>query len=859
LEKTMSATTDSHAITKLELLRRQQWNVVFGLFWGTLALLLLAIWTQSRYWEESSLIGWGVWLLFGVALAAAAVSVLQLRMMAKDKPEDQEKRLLQQRTRGPLLILALSVALLLLMLVLLFQAPLNLGGKLGALPVALSGVLLALIGGLAGVLLLVVPERKISQQQILEGLVHNRRGFMMVCLVVGGALFLLGLVLFFANREQWSSVFPQAAGALLLGLVFLGVGLWEMMASKRELTVANMRFLVLLLGGVAGLIIAVMTAIRAWMWRDVVLATGIRTWQGDQAWQLWLCIWLELLGLGLMFGSLYLAQADIRFNVALRRLLYGYNAIFTGLLVLAGLVIVNIVVYASFPYTANWTATSGFYSLSDTSKNTLAQLKKPTTVWILMSTQTQGYIDVKNLLENCQAYAAALDVREVSPERDPKEFQALQKSFPKLEEASKGVGKSGRGLLIAYNYSANSPPPAKGENIEHAFIPASELFKQDPMRKAIEFRGEGLLMTQLKFLIGGGAKTVVYFTQSNGESDIKSMADENKLDASGQFKEKLESANFEVRSLYFDAPDSKKGDEAASFTKTKATDAFHKIPMDPTGKSVVMIVWPQKTFTKEQLESLEEYMNKGGKLCVMSSNIDRNLGPLKKSIGLEELLKKYGVEMGEDFILQVDIPGRGPKAALYSATQALVEANQNSNNLIAIKFKNARFAFESARTVKKAAVGGGQYRADVIFEVPIESDVPTWADSDLKHLADPVLYVYKLYQSGELKTKGSKTALPVAVAVTDPSDQPRLVVYGDGTLTSNSMARRQNVFDLGVSTVGWLGGRPLEVGIPPKTTNVYTFPDKQNVSTARMVLLPFGLMILGLAGVGLGIWVVRRP
>ncbi len=80
----------------------------------------------------------------------------------------------------------------------------------------------------------------------------------------------------------------------------------------------------------------------------------MRAWQGDVGWHLWLCAYVELIGLALMFASLMLAKADIRSNVVLRRTLYGYNAFLTGLLLLAVLVVLNIVLFALFPGSFEW-------------------------------------------------------------------------------------------------------------------------------------------------------------------------------------------------------------------------------------------------------------------------------------------------------------------------------------------------------------------------------------------------------------------------------------------------------------------------------------------------------------------------
>lgn len=834
----------------LDILRRNQRSLIYGLFFAALALLLLAWWIYTKYWETAPWVSWAVAGLGVLALAVGVLQTLQFHALKKQKAEAQEAQLPQKRSQGTLVIIAVSGILLLLMLVLLFQVQDN---RLTAYPEVSTGVLLALMGLLAGYLASAGgTEKRINQQKILDSLVQNRRQFTMTCLAIGGALLIVGIFVLYNNRRDMWAAFPLGGGGILLGLVLLGVGLWDMLATTKELTVANMRVLVLVAGGSSGLVIALMAALQAWIWRDMV-AGGIAVWQGEQAWKLWQCIWLELLGLGLMFGSLYLSQADIRFNPILRRLLYGYNAIFTGLLVLAMLVVLNIVVYASFPFTFNWTASQGFYALSEKSKNILRKMQKPTTVFMLMPSGSASYTDVKNLLENAQAYSNLLEVKEISPDRQPNEYNKLKARFPKLKEVSQSFQQAaGRGLLIAYGFSENNPPPPD-ERIPHAFIPTSDLSEEgfdpptgkDQPKKRLEFKGENLLMTQLSFMIGGEQKPIVYFTQSNREVNVKNKA--NFIEAGGMIADKLESANYQVRQLFWGAPDQEKKGEGVGFSKKIDKDA-HKVPADA---KVVVIAWPKDTFDKGVIDALEEYMKKGGKMVVMSSAVDPKYRPIKT--GLEPLLKKFAVDMGENYILHDT-----PELIMAPYTISIARPVEKGNP-IAAAFARYEFYFDAARSVKPMQ-GVTGFTAESIFDIPIKQREYVWAESDMsKLLPHPDHYVIELKKSNKIFQKASNEPVSVAVAVTDRDQQPRLVVFGDGQMASNKTLERSVPYhDLVVSSIAWFE-RPEDIGIAPKITHMYTFPVGTGVSRTRMVLLPMGLMALGLIGLGLGVWVVRRP
>ena len=176
-------------------------------------------------------------------------------------------------------------------------------------------------------------------------------------LVVGLILALTAIVLILVQKlgADW---FPELAGLLLFGVLGVFGGGWLLLSQASDLTTAKMRIFVLVVGGVAGLILALAAATRAFLWRDEIFG-GMRAWQGDRGWHLWLCAYVELIGLGLMFASLLLARTDIRSSALLRRVLYGYNAVLTGLLLLATLVVLNIVLFALFPFSVEWSKSRG--------------------------------------------------------------------------------------------------------------------------------------------------------------------------------------------------------------------------------------------------------------------------------------------------------------------------------------------------------------------------------------------------------------------------------------------------------------------------------------------------------------------
>ena len=73
---------------------------------------------------------------------------------------------------------------------------------------------------------------------------------------------------------------PERISAFAMGLVVIAMSTWALTTLPIQ----------------AGFILALSTLVQAWLWRGVFFG-GLPAWRGSQAWQLWLCAYLELLGL----------------------------------------------------------------------------------------------------------------------------------------------------------------------------------------------------------------------------------------------------------------------------------------------------------------------------------------------------------------------------------------------------------------------------------------------------------------------------------------------------------------------------------------------------------------------------------
>jgi len=92
-----------------------------------------------------------------------------------------------------------------------------------------------------------------------------------------------------------------------------------------------------------------------------------------------------------------------------------------------------------------------------------------------------------------------------------------------------------------------------------------------------------------------------------------------------------------------------------------------------------------------------------------------------------------------------------------------------------------------------------------------------------------------------------------------PKAAPRLVVFGNASFISNQRVSENSPeenFDFFVGTLDWLRERPAGIGIEPRMFKNYMLD--RSVNPQRLLLLPALLAVIGIVGLGAGVWVVRR-
>lgn len=675
---------------------------------------------------------------------------------------------------------------------------------------------------------------------LMERLFAGRKSVSYVLFLVAAAFTGLAIWLGMTWGKNLAPVWLWSGGMAVLALA---AGLWLLLYDAPESRgVDDLRMLVLAVGGMTGFLTVCLGLILGYQWWNDILGWmqpggAERTGTAHDQWLAGLRALLPmpilLVGMAIMFASLQLARTEERNKPVLRRLLYGYNAVLTSLLLLLVLVVVNVFVGVKLQKPLDFTS-STMFTLSDRSVNMLRHLEQPVKVYVILDRGGPATEAVQAMLTNCQNVNDRLQAEYLSPNR-----QTAQETFEKLSDK---VPNLGPGLVVAYG-------PKDKE--EYRYIKADDLFASEFDRfgggkPKFEFKGEDALMTQLNALMEGKDKPkVIYFVQGHGELDLKDT-DPRSHDGAGELKKRLEERSVTVKPLTIDVPDS-------------------KVPADA---AMVVVAGPTNLIPEQAIKALEEYMNKGGKLLVLlAPTPNRDKSELVK-IGLEPFLAKYNVQVGQGRVLSM-------RNQLIRMRDVLARGNpqQREHALVKPFWKTPFQLVDNTRVIQPAqsGPGGGQrFKAETL----LVNYMPAWQETNLKDRPEQ-LFQDHIQDNADAFKRKLESPLSIAVGVTEmtgpppnphmfmqqqPTEQkPRLVVIGNSAIASNWFTNARGAetgYDFLASSMEWLREREGSIGIEPKKHQLYRLPDDTN--PWPFFLMPTALILFGVIGTGTGVWLVRR-
>ncbi|MBI5746859.1 MAG: GldG family protein [Nitrospirae bacterium] len=257
-----------------------------------------------------------------------------------------------------------------------------------------------------------------------------------------------------------------------------------------------------------------------------------------------------------------------------------------------------------------------------------------------------------------------------------------------------------------------------------------------------------------------------------------------------------------------------------------------KIPADT---SILVIAGPQKPFLPAEKDLLLDYINGGGQILLM-------IDPVTTS-GIEEILKKLGVKLGNDVI--IDPISRILGGGLNIPVVSSYPEHHITNNFNIVTF------FPVARSI---GFDPGDSK-DIYFEPVIQTSPSSWAETDLdKRDAE---FDPKKDTRGPV-TIGATVTLHEKEGIDAPKEKRfRLVVFGDSDFSSNAWFSSSGNGDLFLNSVNWLAREEDIISITPKEVKgsrlLLTRAEGRRLFIIPVLLLPSLVLISGLI-----IWRKRR-
>jgi len=293
-------------------------------------------------------------------------------------------------------------------------------------------------------------------------------------------------------------------------------------------------------------------------------------------------------------------------------------------------------------------------------------------------------------------------------------------------------------------------------------------------------------------------KRTVYVVQGHGEHEIGNTDRPGFSEAKGA----LEKANYDVKPL-----------------------ALARATAIPDDAAVVVIPGPRTDLFPPEVDALDVYLGKGGKVLAM---VDPPFPARMQDATIKRFLGRWGVDLGDNLVVELSPIGR-----LFGIGPEVPIIQQYEPHAITRDLAGITTLFPLTRTVTPVKTLPTGVNVQPLARTSPES----WGETDRQAL-----------EQGTAKPdpQDPKGPLPVAAVVT--KDKARIVVYGTSNLATNQFLNVQGNRDFFLNTVSWLAEEEDQITVRPKDTKqTPIFLSAQQgrvVALLPLVVLP-GLVLAG--------------
>lgn len=490
-------------------------------------------------------------------------------------------------------------------------------------------------------------------------------------------------------------------------------------------------------------------------------------------------------------------RPEIR-TIKIGRLQIALNVILQVLAVLTLVIMANFLAFRH--HRSIDLSTNRAFTLSPQTKAVMKQLQEPCKAIVyFFNTGTSIFDDTKNLLKEYETQSNRKIVVEVVDRADAARARELQTKYKFYDQED----------IVILDYKGKSKWVEARDFAELEEIPVDRRSDSGPAARVKNYKGEQYITSALMELVEE-KQNMVYLIAGHGEL----VAGSPDFKISTQF---LERQNYKIKNLPLSTVD--------------------KIPADA---SAVMICGPGHDYSDRDLQLLDEYWKRNGRIFVA-------LGPDVNADKLTGWLGARGVNLMGDRVIAVSSKILEDKNTVSQVRDA--EGVFTNGSPITKPLANVGVSFfgqTQSITPVETMVRSGEVTLSVLAVSPPQ----WWGETESYDENNFPRFDPKKDHQGPL-------ALAVAVekgAAKDPKVQletPRLVVVGNGICFSDSGLRLGPLHrDFLINSLNWLLGREtlLELPAKDKPLNDIALTDESIVRFGLIIILgvPCGIGMLGL-------------
>jgi ABC-type uncharacterized transport system involved in gliding motility auxiliary subunit len=500
----------------------------------------------------------------------------------------------------------------------------------------------------------------------------------------------------------------------------------------------------------------------------------------------------------------------------IHRVRIGVNVLVQVALVLFLAVMVN---YLGFEHYKRWDLSRDKkYALSDKSKRFLDTVKGKIRLTVFFGANNPIAADVQNLLTEYQ-YAAKgkIDVENIDPERSLSRAKEVFDKYKVISDES----------LVIVDYDGRNKTVKASEMAD--IDPGNEMFGEAPRMTA--FKGEQALTSAMMDLVEGKKNAVGYVL---GHKEPPIVDAPSKLSPTLQ-AQAGERSPISVLKTFIENEN----------IKLEELNLFD-VPAIPAEMKTVMIVGPQYDFSEREMQLLQQFWEKGGRILLL-------LDPTAKTPKLFTFLSDLGVKVNDDRLMANMKTGIQEVARVRDVIGRFM-----SDNPVTKRLADVQAPFLGATSSLTLAQPDPRLPNPIKVQPLVRAEKGYWGEVDYNSNDDAVLQFTQgrdhdepLYFAASIEKGGSGDERVQA-------NSSRMVVVANATFPQdNALSQGQQGLDFVSASINWLLNREQLIGIAPKVPQTLTFSLNddalRNLKWLILVLLPLIPAVIGVA-----VWWQRR-